>query len=131
MITAMLLGPFVSSPLHEISYGEAICELRTCYLYCSVYVICILCAPFVSMHFVHALTTCLGAAADSPYIVFISTSGMLRSSDIYIYIYTYIYIICIHTQVLQHTIYTQIYITLKQNGYFSRRRISFRSVTPP
>ena len=27
----------------------------------------------------------LGAAAGSPYIVFISTSGMLRSSDIYIY----------------------------------------------
>ena len=32
----------------------------------------------------------LGAAAGSPYIVFISTSGMLRSSDIYIYIYIYI-----------------------------------------
>ena len=29
----------------------------------------------------------LGAATGSPYIVFISTSGMLRSSDIYIYIY--------------------------------------------
>ena len=29
-----------------------------------------------------------------PYIVFISTSGMLRSSDIYIYIYIYIYIQC-------------------------------------
>ena len=28
----------------------------------------------------------LGAARGSPYIVFISTSGMLRSSDIYIYI---------------------------------------------
>ena len=28
----------------------------------------------------------LGAATGSPYIVFISTSGMLRSSDIYIYI---------------------------------------------
>ena len=27
----------------------------------------------------------LGAACGSPYIVFISTSGMLRSSDIYIY----------------------------------------------
>ena len=27
----------------------------------------------------------LGAATGSPYIVFISTSGMLRSSDIYIY----------------------------------------------
>ena len=34
----------------------------------------------------------LGAAAGSPYIVFISTSGMLRSSDRYIYIYIYIYI---------------------------------------
>ena len=32
----------------------------------------------------------LGAAAGSPYIVFISTSGMLRLSDIYIYIYIYI-----------------------------------------
>ena len=29
----------------------------------------------------------LGAACGSPYIVFISTSGMLHSSDIYIYIY--------------------------------------------
>ena len=28
----------------------------------------------------------LGAATGSPFIVFISTSGMLRSSDIYIYI---------------------------------------------
>ena len=36
----------------------------------------------------------LGAAAASPYIVFISTSGMLRSSDIYIYIY----IICVPTR---------------------------------
>ena len=36
----------------------------------------------------------LGAAAGSPYIVFISTSGMLRSSDIYIYIY----IIRVHTR---------------------------------
>ena len=54
------------------------------------------------------------------YIVFISTSGMLRS----IYIYIDIYIICVSTQVLQHLIYTQIYITLRQ-------RISFRSVTPP
>ena len=34
----------------------------------------------------------LGAATGSPYIVFISTSGMLRSSDIYIYIYIYIYV---------------------------------------
>ena len=32
----------------------------------------------------------LGAACGSPYIVFISTSGMLRLSDIYIYIYIYI-----------------------------------------
>ena len=46
----------------------------------------------------------LGAAAGSPYIVFISTSGMLRSSDIYyiyiiyIYIYIYIYIICVPTR---------------------------------
>ena len=39
----------------------------------------------------------LGAAAGSPYIVFISTSGMLRSSDIYIYIY--IYIIRVHTRI--------------------------------
>ena len=39
----------------------------------------------------------LGAARGSPYIVFISTSGMLRSSDIYIYIYIYIYIISVHT----------------------------------
>ena len=31
----------------------------------------------------------LGAACGSPYIVFISTSGMLRSSDISIYIYIY------------------------------------------
>ena len=69
----------------------------------------------------------LGAAAGSPYIVFISTSGMLRS----IYIYIDIYIICVSTQVLQHLIYTQIYIALKQNGYFSRGRITFRSVTPP
>ena len=29
----------------------------------------------------------LGAAAGSHYIVFISTSGMLRSSDTYIYMY--------------------------------------------
>ena len=36
----------------------------------------------------------LGAAIGSPYIVFISTSGMLRSSDIYIYIY----IICVPTR---------------------------------
>ena len=36
----------------------------------------------------------LGAACGSPYIVFISTSGMLRSSDIYIYIY----IICVPTR---------------------------------
>ena len=35
----------------------------------------------------------LGAATGSPYIVFISTSGMLRSSDIYIYIY----ILCVPT----------------------------------
>ena len=46
-------------------------------------------------------------------------------------IYIYIYIICVSMQVLQHLIYMQIYITLKQNGYFSRQRISFRSVTPP
>ena len=32
----------------------------------------------------------LGAACGSPYIVFILTSGMLRSSNIYIYIYIYI-----------------------------------------
>ena len=34
-----------------------------------------------------SITLFLGAATGSPYIVFISTSGMLRSSDIYIYIY--------------------------------------------
>ena len=38
----------------------------------------------------HKVGAFLGAAAGSPYIVFISTSGMLRSSDIYIYIYIYI-----------------------------------------
>ena len=37
-------------------------------------------------------TNFLGAACGSPYIVFISTSGMLRSSDIYIYI------ICVPTR---------------------------------
>ena len=57
----------------------------------------------------------LGAATGSPYIVFISTSGMLRSSDryMYIFIYGYIYIICIHTQVLQCLIYTEIHIVLR------------------
>ena len=42
------------------------------------------------------ITSC--TSAGSPYIVFISTSGMLRSSDIYIYIYIYIYIIRVHTR---------------------------------
>ena len=38
------------------------------------------------------LEAILGAAAGSPYIVFISTTGMLCSSDIYIYI------ICVPTR---------------------------------
>ena len=42
----------------------------------------------ISSHFLStdSESVFLGATAGSPYIVFISTSGMLRSSDIYIYI---------------------------------------------
>ena len=45
-------------------------------------------------YYYYYLLLFLGAATGSPYIVFILTSGMLRSSDIYIYIY----IICVPTR---------------------------------
>ena len=47
----------------------------------------------------------LGAAAGSPYIVFISTSGMLRSSDIYIYIYN----MCFHASTTTLNLYANLY----------------------
>ena len=44
--------------------------------------------PFTTL-FTQLERLLLGAATGSPYIVFISTSGMLRSSDIIMYIYIY------------------------------------------
>ena len=54
-------------------------------------------------------TDFLGAACGSPYIVFISTSGMLRSSDIYIYIYIYIYNMCFHASTTTLNLYANLY----------------------
>ena len=59
----------------------------------------------------------LGAACGSPYIVFISTSGMLRSSDIYIYIDIYISIYIKY--VIQCVIAT---MNLYYNLYYAKKR---------
>ena len=58
----------------------------------------------------------LGAAAGSPYIVFISTSGMLRSSDRYIYIYIDIYIYNMHSHVSTTT------LNLYANLYYAKTK---------
>ena len=61
---------------------------------CTYVHICVYVCMYVCTYVRLCVFEFLGAACGSPYIVFISTSGMLRSSDIYIYIYIYIYNTC-------------------------------------
>ena len=65
----------------------------------------------------NSIESFLGAAAGSPYIVFISTSSMLRSSDRYIYIYI------IHDPTRNRNNEFIIYITQKKMADFERGQL--------
>ena len=58
-----------------------------------------------------------------PLYCFILTSGMLRSSDIYIYIYIYIYNMHSHASTTTHNLYANLYYakmaTFRDEGYLS------------